>query len=63
MASSDYYVRKYRVEYSNSKMFNSYVNKEDEKSGKLYTVYLFKSKTNRSHVTNAISRFSIWKTK
>ena len=50
MASSDYYVRKYRVEYSNSKMFNPYVNEEDEKSGKPYTVYLLESKTGRSHV-------------
>lgn len=50
MANSDYYVRKYRVEYSNSKMFNPYVNEEDEKSGKPYTVYLLKSKTGRSHV-------------
>lgn len=55
MAGRKYYIRKYRVEYSNSKIFNPYVNKEDEKSGKLYTVYLFKSKNNRSHVTNAIS--------
>ena len=29
----------------------------------MYTVYLLTSKTSRSHVTNAITRFSIWKTK